>query len=81
MKSTDDIWAENAGPAASSGDILIASVSNYDESRGGSTLVLPGSTTATSKRYKQISGLTVDSGDRVLVARISGTYLIIGKIT
>lgn len=59
--------------------LIIATVADYNSSTG-STLILPGSTTATQKRYKRIGGLTVANGNRVLVAKISGTYLIIGRI-
>lgn len=65
--------------AAGQGELLIATIDNYNSSTG-STLILPGSTTATQKRYKRIDGLTVASGNRVLVARVSGTYLILGRI-
>lgn len=59
--------------------LFIATIADYN-STTGSTLILPGSTTATQKRYKRIGGLTVADGNRVLVAKISGTYLIIGRI-
>lgn len=65
--------------AAQSGDFLIATVGNYNSSTG-STLILPGSTEPTTKRYKRINGLTIATGSRVLVARVSGTYVIIGRI-
>ena len=74
-----EIKNESAGKSASPSELLIASVGNYDSS-WGTTLILPGSTTPTTKRYKQISGLSISSGDRVLVAKISGTYVIIGRI-
>lgn len=50
-------------------------------SSAGTTLILDGQTSATTKRYKRVvTGQTLAAGDRVLVARISGTYLILGKI-
>ena len=57
----------------------MATVSDYD-STNGSTLILPGETEPTTKRYKRISGLTVSAGSRVLVVKTSGTYVIIGRI-
>lgn len=75
---TDLLVTENAGPAAPA-ELLIATVANYNSSNG-STLYLPGTSEPTTKRYKRISGLTVASGNRVLVAKISGTYVIIGRI-
>lgn len=74
-----EIQNEKAGKSASPSELLIASVGNYDSS-WGATLILPGSTTPTTKRFKSIFGLTISSGDRVLVAKISGTYVIIGCI-
>ena len=74
-----DLLNEIAGPSSGSCELLIATVGNYNSSTG-STLILPGETTATTKRYKRISGLTISAGSRVLVARISGTYVIIGRI-
>lgn len=68
-----------AGRSTSSTPLLIATVANYDSSNG-STLLLPGSSEPTTKRYKRISGLTIATNDRVLVAKISGTYVIIGHI-
>lgn len=74
-----EIKSESAGKSASPVELLIATVDNYNSSTG-STLILPGSTTPTTKRYKRISGLSISSGYRVLVAKISGTYVIIGRI-
>ena len=71
-----EISSEKAGKSASPSELLIATVDNYNSS----TLILPGSTTPTTKRYKRISGLSISSGYRVLVAKISGTYVIIGRI-
>lgn len=68
-----------AGRTAEQVELLIATVGNYNSSRG-STLILPGSTEPTTKRYKRINGLTIATGSRVLVARVSGTYVIIGRI-
>ena len=47
----------------------------------GATLTLDGSASTTTKRYKHVlTGEALAAGDRVLVARMSGTFLIIGKI-
>ena len=74
-----EIKSESAGISASPSELLIATVDSYNSSTG-STLILPGSTTPTTKRYKHISGLPISSGYRVLVAKLSGTYVIIGII-
>ena len=50
-------------------------------SAAGTTLILDGQMAATTKRYKRVvTGQTLAAGDRVLVARISGTFVILGKI-
>lgn len=50
-------------------------------SAAGTTLILDGQTAATTKRYKRVvTGQTLAAGDRVLVARISGTFVVLGKI-
>lgn len=39
-----------------------------------------GEDTASTKAYKRIYNTTIASGDRVLCARVSGTYVVIGII-
>lgn len=39
-----------------------------------------GEDAASTKAYKRIYGLTIATGDRVLCARVSGTYVVIGAI-
>lgn len=51
-------------------------------SASGATLKMDGDAAAGSKAYKHVdTGITLTAGDRVLVARISGSYVILGKIT
>lgn len=60
-------------------ELLLAEVDSVSAS--GVALILPGMATATQKLYKQVlTGETLTVGDRVLVARISGSYVVIGKI-
>jgi hypothetical protein len=43
------------------------------------TIILPGSSTATRKRYKYaLTGQQLSAGDRVYVIPISGTYVLLG---
>lgn len=43
------------------------------------TIILPGSSTATRKRYKYaLDGQQLSAGDRVYVIPISGTYVLLG---
>jgi len=60
-------------------DLFIATVAAYEEGNG-TYLYLPGSTTPTQKPYKKLAALPVADGNRVLVARVSGSYVVIGKI-
>lgn len=46
----------------------------------GIQVVFAGETSPTLKRYKKLSSYTPASNDRVLMARVSGTYIILGKI-
>ena len=60
-------------------DLFIATVGNYSSSLG-STLILPGETEPTTKRYKRLGSGSLTAGARVLVAKVSGTYVILGHI-
>lgn len=47
----------------------------------GVALTLDGQSAATRKRYKRLlNGQTLTAGDRVLVLKHSGTYIVLGKI-
>lgn len=60
-------------------ELLLATVGNYNSSTG-TTLIFDGEDTATTKRYKRVGSASLTAGSRVLVAKISGTYLILGRI-
>lgn len=60
-------------------ELFIATIANYSSSLG-STLILPGSDTPTEKRYMRVSSPTLANGYKVLVAKVSGTYLILGRV-
>ena len=69
----------HAARAEQPAELLLATVGS--RTTAGITLILDGQTEATTKQYKSIStGVTLSAGDRVLVARISGTYVVLGKI-
>lgn len=59
--------------------LLLAKVGNYI-SGVGATLIFDGQTAATTKRYKRLSTYTPSSGARVLVAKIGGSYVILGAV-
>lgn len=60
-------------------DLFIATVASYSSSLGV-TLILPGETEPTAKRYRVATSSTLSTGNRVLVAKVSGTYVILGRI-
>lgn len=47
----------------------------------GVSLILPGQSAATQKYYRRVAISAVSAGDLVLVARTSGTYVVIGAVT
>lgn len=57
----------------------MATVGNYNGSTG-TTLIFDGTDTPTAKRYRRAFSGSLSSGQRVLVARFNGTYLIMGRI-
>lgn len=59
--------------------LMMATVGNYSSSLGA-TLIFDGSTEATTKRYKRLSTYTPTAGARVLVAKISGSHVILGAV-
>lgn len=61
------------------GQLLTATVGNYNSSTG-TTLIFPGQTEASQKRYKRLYNVSLSAGQRVLVASVSGTYVILGAI-
>lgn len=67
-------------PLAAGAEIITATVGST--STAGTTLIFDGMDAATEKHYKKIASATsLTSGSRVLVAKIAGTYVILGKIT
>lgn len=77
----DDLFIteQTAGAQMGRTELLLATVGNYNSSTG-TTLIFDGADTATTKRYKRVGSASLSAGSRVLVAKISGTYLILGRI-
>lgn len=61
------------------GQLFVATVGSYSSSTG-TTLIFPGQTEASQKRYKRLSNVSLSAGQKVLVAKLSGTYVILGRI-
>ena len=60
--------------------MLLATIGSKNAS--GVTLILDGLSSASQKRYKHVeTGVSLTAGDRVLVVKLSGTYVVLGKIT
>lgn len=59
-------------------DLFVAIAADVDET--GISLTIPGQGT-TQKHYKRLSSASISGGDIVLCAQVSGTYLVLGKIT
>ena len=61
-------------------EFYLATVSSVNSS--GTKLIFDGQTAASQKRYKILgTGLPPAVGDRVVVMKHSGTYVVLGKIT
>ena len=68
-----------AGSTAQPVEFKLATVVSYD-STNGSTLLFDGESTATTKRYKRLYSYSGAANHRVLVAKVSGTYIILGRV-
>jgi len=49
-------------------------------SSSGVTLIFDGQTTETAKSYKRLASYSPSAGQRVLVAKLSGSYVVLGRI-
>lgn len=49
-------------------------------STGRPKIVFDGETIASTKQYPYLAPYTPTAGDRVLLARVAGSYVIIGKV-
>lgn len=60
-------------------ELLLATVGSYN-SANGTTIKLDGQNYANAKYYKRLSSYTPAAGDRIVVMKDSGTYVILGKV-
>lgn len=70
---------EKAGAEAQPVELRLATIASYN-STSGSTLIFDGETEPTTKRYKRLYSFNGAANNRVLVAKISGTYIILGRV-
>lgn len=69
------------GKGIQQSEFLLATIVTADGSAGTATILLDGMTAANVKPYKAlVSAWPLAQGDRVVVMKLSGTYLIVGKI-
>ena len=62
-------------------EFLLATIVTADGTAGTATILLDGMTAANVKPYKaMVSAWPLAQGDRVVVMKLSGTYLVLGKI-
>lgn len=73
------IQTQNAGNAPQPVELRLATVANYN-STTGSTLIFDGEAEPTTKRYKRLYSYSGAANHRVLVAKVSGTYIILGRV-
>ena len=69
----------SAGSTAQPVELKLATIVTYS-STAGCTLLFDGETTPTTKKFKRLYSFSVGSGYRVLVAKVSGTYIILGRV-
>lgn len=63
--------------AAPAGPLTLATVGTVSEE--GVTLILPGATEPTQAHYPNFSSSSLASGDSVIISRVSGTWVVMGK--
>ena len=73
------IQQQDAGNTSQPVELRLATVVNYNSS-SGSTLRFDGESADTIKRYKRLYSYSGAAGHRVLVAKVSGTYIILGRV-
>ena len=62
-------------------ELLVAKVAGTGTAATGWPLLLPGETEPTTKRYKKLYSANIYINYKVLVAKVSGTYIIIDRIS
>jgi hypothetical protein len=59
--------------------MILGKISTYTSGQGA-TVIIDGETSATTKKYPVLGSYTPASSDRVLIAEVGDSYVIIGKI-
>ena len=76
----DELLSSGAGiSSAAVPEIYLGTVDGANSS--GVEITLDGQSSALSKRYKMLlTGRTLTEGERVLILKMSGTYVVLGAI-
>ena len=70
-----NIFAQEAGGAEEQFALGVVTATS-----GGLKIKISGEATAREKSYKRLASYTPVINDRVLLAKISGTYVVLGKV-
>ena len=65
-------------PRKTEQQLLLATV--YEADAAGARLTFDGEDTPSQKKYPYLAGQTLHSGQRVVAARMSGTFVVIGAL-
>lgn len=76
----DDFFTSIPGEFCNTGNDLQTAIVGSAYRDDGCTLIFPGQDEASEKRYKCIRSVPLRKNDRVVVAKMSGTYVILGKL-
>ena len=64
--------------AAPTGPLTLDTVGAVSEE--GVTLIHPGAAEPTQAHYPRLSSASLSAGDSVIIARVSGTWVVLGKL-
>lgn len=77
-----DSISEQAANTASNGNFIVATVKTFDPSTKTTQVIFPGSAAATNKYYPTIyeGYYNPREGDKALMAKVNGTFVVLGVI-
>ena len=76
----DRFKGKNEAHAREEGVCMILGTVKSNTSGSGVTVQIDGESAATTKKYTYLSSYTPAVNDRVLIAEVGGSYVILGKI-
>ncbi len=77
-----DVQDQTRAPGSVPGEFLFATARTSTGSGSAASLKLlfDGDTDYSTKYYKTLNGTSISNGSRVLVLKVSGSYIILGRI-